>query len=105
MNEFEAWSKLLSEWHEVNRMKQLNQELYDLLGGGLMYCISYAKKHSIPIPDMESMVKRVNELIDEVNATNQTATTKENTNSMQHNHNCGAAPSEGGHLGLFTYGW
>jgi hypothetical protein len=67
LNEFDAWNKIMLEWREVNRMKQLNQELYDLLGGALLFTISYTKKHNIPLPDMDTMTHRVHEIIEEIN--------------------------------------
>ena len=41
MNEFQAWDKILLEWKQVNRMKGLNQQLYDQLGGTLIYILDY----------------------------------------------------------------
>jgi hypothetical protein len=39
----------MDEWREVRRMKRLNQELYDLLGGAIIFILGYSKKNNIPI--------------------------------------------------------
>jgi hypothetical protein len=70
MNEFESWEKIIAEWKEVGRMKKLNQELYDLLGGALIYVIEYSKKYKTNLPNEEAlyrMADRVHTLIDTIN--------------------------------------
>jgi hypothetical protein len=67
MNEFEGWHKVLEEWKEVNRMKKLNQELYDQLGGSILYIFEYAKKNKIDLPnkkEIERMCNRIHNMID-----------------------------------------
>ena len=71
INDFEAWQKILEEWKEVSRMKKLNQELYDLLGGSLMYVLEYSERNSIRLPNREAlyrMADRIHLLIGEINA-------------------------------------
>ncbi|MDQ4015142.1 MAG: hypothetical protein M3136_05205 [Thermoproteota archaeon] len=69
MNEFEGWQKILSEWREVNRMKRLNQELYDLLGGAIIYIMEYAEKNDIHLPNQDAlyrMADRIHYLMGEI---------------------------------------
>jgi hypothetical protein len=71
MNEFEGWQKILYEWKQVQRMKKLNQELYDLLGGTMIYLIGYAEKNGLTLPNREAlnrMADRIHGLMDEINA-------------------------------------
>lgn len=44
MNDFEAWEKIIVKWKQVNIMKKLNQELYDILSGAILYLHEYEKK-------------------------------------------------------------
>jgi hypothetical protein len=59
MNEFEGWQKILTEWRDVQRVKRLNQELYDMLGGSLMYLIEYAEHNSITLPNKDRLWQMV----------------------------------------------
>ena len=75
MNEFEAWQKIMSEWKEVNRMKKLNQELYDILGGAIIYISKYAEKNTISLPNRDAinrMASKIHCLIDEINISSET---------------------------------
>lgn len=75
MNDFEAWQKIIGEWKEVNRMKKLNQELYDLLGGAIVYIDEYAKKNKITLPNKDAinrMAGRIHILMNEIDKSNQT---------------------------------
>lgn len=49
MNDFDAWQKILLEWKQVNHMKRLNQQLYDQLGGAIIYILKYAERNNIPL--------------------------------------------------------
>jgi hypothetical protein len=44
MDEFEAWQKILEQWKLVRRAKKLNQQLYDMLGGAIIYIYTMLKK-------------------------------------------------------------
>jgi hypothetical protein len=59
LNEFEDWQKILEEWKEVNKMKKLYQELYDMLGGGgsLVYMLEYSNKYNIPLPNKDGLFR------------------------------------------------
>jgi hypothetical protein len=70
MNEFEGWQKILEEWKEVNRMKRLNQELYDMLGGTLIYILEYSQKYNIELPNRDGLFRmgeRIHYLMNEIN--------------------------------------
>jgi hypothetical protein len=69
MNEFQGWQKILEEWRQVERMKKLNQELYDILFGAIAYIIEYSKKYGVPIPkkdEMKRMADRIHYLMGEI---------------------------------------
>jgi hypothetical protein len=75
MNDFEAWSKVIKKWNEVNRMKRLNQELYDILTGSIFYISEYAKKNDITLPnknEINRMVGRIHILMDKIDEPYQT---------------------------------
>jgi hypothetical protein len=60
---------MMDEWREVRRMKRLNQELYDLLGGSIIFILGYSKKNKIPIPQynhLKRMSARIHSLINEI---------------------------------------
>lgn len=70
MDEMEGWERIITEWQRVKRMKKLNQELYDLLGGAVMHILDYAKKNNIVLPNRESIydsAERIHALMDEIN--------------------------------------
>lgn len=70
MNDFEAWQERLSEWKQVNRMKNVNQRLYDYLASSIIYILEYAKKNGIILPHRDvlyRMVERAEENIDIIN--------------------------------------
>jgi hypothetical protein len=62
MDEFQAWNKILLEWKQVNRMKRLNQQLYDQLGGSIMYILDYSKKNNIPLPNRDSLFRMIDNI-------------------------------------------
>jgi hypothetical protein len=83
MNDFEAWEKIIQKWKEVNRMKRLNQELYDLLGGAITYIGEYAKKNNITLPnknEINRMAGRIHILMDKIDSPYQTS--KVNTKKL-----------------------
>src|SRR4051794_9816826 len=59
MDEFEAYEKIVKEWKAVNKMQDLNQRLYDELGGALMYILEYAEKNNIVLPNKERLWRMV----------------------------------------------
>ena len=51
-------------------MKRLNQELYDLLGGAIIFILGYSRKNNIAIPQynhLKRMADRIHSLINEIN--------------------------------------
>ncbi len=68
MNEFEAWQKIIEEWKQVDRMKQLNQRLYDELGGALMYILDYADKNNISLPNRDRLYRMIDNIHSTTNA-------------------------------------
>lgn len=76
MNDFEAWEKIINKWKEVNRMKRLNQELYDLLAGAVTYLDEYSKKNNITLPnknEINRMFGRIHILMDKIDSPYQTS--------------------------------
>jgi hypothetical protein len=64
-----VWQKIHDEWRDVRRIKKLNQELYDLLGGALIYILNYAKKNDILLPNknrLEETTDRIHTLMIEI---------------------------------------
>ena len=68
LNEFEAWQKIIEEWKQVDRMKQLNQRLYDELGGALMYILDYADKNDITLPNRDRLYRMIDNIHNTVDA-------------------------------------
>jgi hypothetical protein len=64
MNDFDAWQKILLEWKQVNQMKRLNQQLYDQLGGSIVYILNYSEKHNIPLPDRDCLYRMIDNVHD-----------------------------------------
>jgi len=64
MNDFEAWQKILLEWKQINHMKRLNQQLYDQLGGAIIYILRYAEKYSIQLPNKDALYRMIDNLHD-----------------------------------------
>jgi hypothetical protein len=62
LNEFEAWQKILEHWKQVDKMKQLNQRLYDELGGALMYILDYADRNSIVLPNRDRLFRMIDNI-------------------------------------------
>jgi hypothetical protein len=81
MNEFAGWQKVIFEWKKVQRMKKLNQELYDQLGGTFLYILQYARKNNIILPNTDSldrMADRIHHLMDEIEQSSDETNTKGN---------------------------
>jgi hypothetical protein len=51
MNDFEAWQRIIEEWKKVDKMQNLNQRLYDELGGAIQYILEYSKRNDIVLPN------------------------------------------------------
>lgn len=69
MNDFEAWEKIIVKWKQVNRMKKLNQELYDILSGTILYLQDYSKKNDLMLPNREEinrMLARIHILMNQI---------------------------------------
>jgi hypothetical protein len=64
MNDFDAWQKILFEWKQVNRMKRLNQHLYDQLGGAIIYILNYSERNNIPLPNRDCLYSMVDNVHD-----------------------------------------
>jgi hypothetical protein len=70
MDNFEAWQKILSEWNKVQRMKHLNQRLYDQLGGSIIHILNYAYENNTSLPNRDKLyelVDRVEKIIGDIN--------------------------------------
>jgi hypothetical protein len=70
MDEFIAWQKVLYEWNKVQRMKRLNQRLYDQLGGSIIHIMNYAKENDIPLPNKDKLYDLVDKaelIINDIN--------------------------------------
>ena len=71
MNNFEAWQEILDEWKKVDRLKRLNQRLYDYLGSSIIYLLEYSKRNDIVLPHKERIEKMIDEaeyIIDQINS-------------------------------------
>ena len=69
MDEFGAWQKIIEKWQEANKMKVLNQELYDILASSLLYIWEYAKRNDIILPHRERLdrtLENVNDKSDQI---------------------------------------
>ena len=87
MDNFEAWQKILSEWNKVQRMKHLNQRLYDQLGGSIIHSLDYAYENNIPLPNRDKLyelVDRAEKIIDDINVLTSTDDTASPTRNQQH---------------------
>jgi hypothetical protein len=49
--------KIIEEWKQVDRMKQLNQRLYDELDVALMFTLEYAERNNIVLPNRDSCLE------------------------------------------------
>ena len=70
-SEFEAWQKILDEWKKVDKVRRLNQRLYDYLGSCLIYLLEYSKRNDIVLPHKERIERMIDEseyIIDQINS-------------------------------------
>jgi hypothetical protein len=51
--EFEAWQNILNEWKRLDRLRRLNQRLYDYLGSSIIYLLEYSKRNNVVLPHEE----------------------------------------------------
>jgi hypothetical protein len=63
MNDFDAWQRILQERKKVNHMKRLNQELYDQLGGAIIYIMNYSEEQH-PTTNKASLYRMINNFHD-----------------------------------------
>ena len=71
MNNFEAWQEILDEWKKVDKLRRLNQRLYDYLGSSIIYLLEYSKRNDIVLPHKERLEKMIDEseyIIDQINS-------------------------------------
>jgi hypothetical protein len=72
MNEFDGWTKILSEWKDIVRVNSLNQQLYDQLVGAIIYIQRYSEKNNISLPNrdqLEALLNNSEKIIDDINQT------------------------------------
>jgi hypothetical protein len=62
MNELQAWQQIIEEWKKVDRLRRLNQELYDQLGDVFFYLLKYAEKNNILLPNKEALYRMIDNL-------------------------------------------
>ena len=49
MNEFEGWLKIIQQYQGVQKLVNLNQNLYDQLTGAIFYLKKYADELDLPL--------------------------------------------------------
>ncbi len=59
MNERQAWEEIVQEWKQLDKLEDLNQRLYDELGGAIMYILEYSKRNNIVLPHRDRLFKMV----------------------------------------------
>lgn len=60
--------KIIEEWKQVDRMKQLNQRLYDELDVALMFILEYAERNNIVLPNRDRLFRMVENIHNTTNA-------------------------------------
>ena len=60
--------KIIEEWKQVDRMKQLNQRLYDELDVALMFTLEYAERNNIVLPNGDRLFRMVENIHNTTNA-------------------------------------
>ena len=60
--------KIIEEWKQVGRMKQLNQRLYDELDVALMFTLEYAERNNIVLPNRDRLFRMVENIHNTTNA-------------------------------------
>jgi hypothetical protein len=74
--------KIIEEWKQVDRMKQLNQRLYDELDVALMFILEYAERNNFVLPNSDRLFRMVENIHNTTNAINEYHG-KINNNSLQ----------------------
>jgi hypothetical protein len=60
--------KIIEEWKQVDRMKQLNQKLYDELDVASMFTLEYAERNNIVLPNRDRLFRMVENIHNTTNA-------------------------------------
>ena len=60
--------KIIEEWKQVDRMKQLNQRLYDELDVALMFTFEYAERNNIVLSNRDRLFRMVENIHNTTNA-------------------------------------
>jgi hypothetical protein len=47
---------------KLNHLKRLNQQLYDQLGGAIIYILKYSEKHNIPLPNRDGLYRMIDNI-------------------------------------------
>ena len=72
MNEFERWLKTIQQYQGVQKLVNLNQNLYDQLTGAIFYLKKYADELDLPLKKREElnlMLERSENIMDSINET------------------------------------
>jgi uncharacterized membrane-anchored protein len=75
--------KIIEEWKQVDRMKQLNQRLYDELDVALMFILEYAERNNFVLPNSDRLFRMVENIHNTTNAINEYHGKINNNNSLQ----------------------
>ena len=75
--------KIIEEWKQVDRMKQLNQKLYDELDVALMFTLEYAERNNIVLPNRDRLFRMVENIHNTINAISEYHGKINNNNSLQ----------------------
>jgi len=72
MNEFEGWLKIIQQYQGVQKLVNLNQNLYEQLTGAIFYLKKYADELDLPLKKREElnlMLERSENIMDSINET------------------------------------
>ena len=72
MNEFEGWLKIIQQYQGVQKLVNLNQNLYDQLSGAIFYLKKYSDELDLPLKKREElnlMLERSENIMDSFNDT------------------------------------
>ena len=58
-DEIDLMRKTLKEYDNANRIKKLNEGLYEHLTGSIYYLLKYSEKHNILLPQKEALLGMV----------------------------------------------
>jgi hypothetical protein len=70
MNEFQAWSKIIKQYENVEKLVRLNQDLYDQLHGSITYLKNCVDEVGLPLAKREQlnlMLERSDKIMDSFN--------------------------------------